>query len=231
MLLTVDLTKLQIVKGQVLLDAGCGEGRHCEGALELGAKVVGFDLNSTALTQAATRLLGKTNGSSFLKANALTLPFTDESFDRIICSEVMEHVENYKIAITELYRVIKPGGRIAVTIPTEPTELLYLALSTDYFETPGGHIRIFKPRTLALSLQKAGFIDITVGFAHAFHSPYWALRCLVGLSSADQNKWVILFRKLLLEATRSLPAQRIEKLFNYVFPKSLVLYGRRRDST
>ena len=79
MLLTVDLTKLQIVKGQVLLDAGCGEGRHCEGALELGAKVVGFDLNSTALTQAATRLLGKSNGSSFLKANALTLPFTDES--------------------------------------------------------------------------------------------------------------------------------------------------------
>ena len=222
MLLTVDLTKLQIVKGQVLLDAGCGEGRHCEGALEL---------NSTALTQAATRLLGKTNGSSFLKANALTLPFTDESFDRIICSEVMEHVENYKIAIKELYRVIKPGGRIAVTIPTEPTELLYLALSTDYFETPGGHIRIFKPRTLSLSLQKAGFIDITVGFAHAFHSPYWALRCLVGLSSADQNKWVRLFRKLLLEATRSLPAQRIEKLFNFIFPKSLVLYGRRRDST
>ena len=52
MLLTVDLERLDVRAGQRLLDAGCGEGRHCFGALEKGADVVGLDLDYPSLRAA-----------------------------------------------------------------------------------------------------------------------------------------------------------------------------------
>ena len=57
MLLTVDLERLEVRPGELLLDAGCGEGRHCYGALERGARVVGLDLDSAGLRAAVGGLL------------------------------------------------------------------------------------------------------------------------------------------------------------------------------
>lgn len=229
MLLTVDLDRLDLRSGHLLLDAGCGEGRHCAGAKGRGARVVGFDLDRAALGQARTHLMGQPGLAGFLGADARRLPFPDETFDRVICSEVMEHVQDYQRVARELHRVVKRGGRLAVTIPTATSEWLYLALSDEYFESPGGHIRIFEPRALAECLAASGFGEIRAGFAHALHTPYWALRCAVGLTRADESSWVRGYRWALLEATRSPLAARVERLLNRVFPKSLVLYAKRRE--
>jgi len=226
-LLTVDLDRLDVRSGQLLLDAGCGEGRHCVGAKGRGARVVGFDLDRTALRQAGVHLMGQPGLAGFLGADARRLPFPDETFDRVICSEVMEHIDDYQAVARELYRVVKSGGRLAVTIPTATSEWIYLALSDEYFESPGGHIRIFNPRALAQALVESGFREIRAGFAHALHTPYWALRCAVGLNRADESSWVRGYRWALLEATHSPLAQRLEGLLNWVFPKSLVLYAKR----
>ena len=86
----------------------------------------------------------------------LARDFRDASFDRVICAEVMEHVHDYRGAARELARVLRPGGRLAVTIPTATSEHLYLRLGDDYFESPGGHIRIFQPRALAKFRQGFG---------------------------------------------------------------------------
>ena len=56
MLLTVDLARLEVGKGDLVLDAGCGEGRHCFGCLERGARVVGLDLDRSALRGAVRPL-------------------------------------------------------------------------------------------------------------------------------------------------------------------------------
>ena len=92
------------------------------------------------------------------QGNIYKLPFPDEdTYDRVICSEVMEHVHSYtNAAKAELARVTKPGGKLAITIPTATSEHLYLRLGDEYFESPGGHIRIFKPRALAKGLAQAG---------------------------------------------------------------------------
>jgi SAM-dependent methyltransferase len=231
-LLTVDLDRLRLSPGERLLDAGCGEGRHCFGALERGARVVGIDLDRECLKLAARPLRSRAASlgslGDMIRGDTFHLPFADESFDAVICSEVMEHVHDYRGAARELARVTRPRGRVAVTIPTATSEHLYLRAGDDYFESPGGHIRIFRPRQLAVGLAAAGLATVGVGFAHALHTPYWLLRSLVGLPRADQNRLVKAYRLFLIRAATSRAMTAVERVLNYCFPKSLILYAEKR---
>jgi SAM-dependent methyltransferase len=231
-LLTVDLERLRVRPGEKVLDAGCGEGRHCFGALERGAHVIGLDLDAASLRANAGSLRQRAaecgSMGAMIHGNTFQLPFADAVFDKVICSEVMEHVHDYRGAARELARVTKPGGRVAVTIPTATSENLYLRVGDDYFESPGGHIRIFRPRQLALGLAEAGLATTGVGFAHALHTPYWVLRSIAGLPRADENPLVQLYRRFLLRATQSRFLTRLEGTLNYCFPKSLILYAEKR---
>lgn len=227
-MLTVDLERLELRTGDWLLDAGCGGGRHCFGALERGASVIGLDLDLAALRIARAGIQERkaSAGGGVLRGDVFALPFADGRFDRVICSEVMEHVHDYRAAIRELVRVTRPGGTIAITIPTAPSEHLYLRLGRDYFESPGGHIRIFSPRKLARALGAAGVRVTGVGFAHALHTPYWTLRGALGLHD-ERRAPVRAYRAFLLRASLSPIWIRIERALDWIFPKSLVMYGRR----
>jgi len=194
--------------------------------------VVGLDLDLASLKTSAHKLERRASECDRLGAlihgNAFQLPFADATFDKVICSEVMEHVHDYRSAARELARVTKPGGCLAITIPTATSEHLYLRVGDDYFESSGGHIRIFRPRQLALGLAEAGLATIGVGFAHALHTPYWVLRSVAGLPRADENALVQLYRRFLLLATQSRFLTRLEGVLNYCFPKSLILYAEKR---
>jgi SAM-dependent methyltransferase len=232
MLLTVDLARLRVRQGERLLDAGCGEGRHCFGALERGAHVVGLDLDAASLRAAAggLRKRGEEIGrlGAMLRGDPFALPVADGRFDKVICSEVMEHVHDYTAAARELARVLRPGGLAAITIPTATSEHLYLRVGDDYFESPGGHIRIFKPRQLAKGLARAGFATTGVGFAHALHTPYWVLRSVAGLPHADESALVRAYRLFLIRATASPAMTWLETALNYFCPKSVILYAEKR---
>ena len=234
MLLTVDLERLDIQPGHLLLDAGCGEGRHCFGSLSRGASVVGLDLDFDSMRDASRNLRqrGDEHGrlAEMAQGDAFHLPFADATFDRIICSEVMEHVHDYRGALSELARVAKPGAKIAVTIPTATSEHLYLRLGDEYFESPGGHIRIFKPRELAEGMAAAGFDAVGCGFAHGFHTPYWVLRSVMHLPDADLSLLVRIYRDFLIRATASKWMDRLERILNYVCPKSVIVYGAKPSS-
>jgi 2-polyprenyl-3-methyl-5-hydroxy-6-metoxy-1,4-benzoquinol methylase len=194
--------------------------------------VVGLDLDSGALRGAAPGLRARAHElgalGAMIRGDTFRLPFRDETFDKIICAEVMEHVHDFRAAARELARVTQPHGMVAVTIPTATSEQLYLRVGDDYFESPGGHIRIFKPRELARGLAQAGLVTVGVGFAHALHTPYWVLRSLAGLPRADRNALVRAYRAFLIRAAVSPAMQWLEGALNYCFPKSLILYTEKR---
>ena len=230
-MLTVDLDRLGVGPGDWLLDAGCGGGRHCFGSLDRGARVVGLDLDVEGLKLAGAGLaererLGLSARGGLLQGDVFGLPFADARFDRVICSEVMEHVHDYGGAVRELVRVLRPGGTIGITIPTATSEHVYLHLTRDYFESPGGHIRIFRPRQLARAMSEAGLRVSGVGFAHSLHTPYWALRSLLGLHDETPGP-VRSYRKFLMRASTSRAWTRIERGLDWIWPKSLILYGCR----
>jgi SAM-dependent methyltransferase len=230
--LTVDLDRLGVEPGDRLLDAGCGGGRHCFGALERGAHAWGLDLDLEGLRIARAGIHERRGAATeklhggVLEGDVFRLPFADGSFDRVVCAEVMEHVHDYPAAVGELVRVLRPGGRIGITVPTAITERVYFALTHAYFESPGGHIRIFAPRDLARAMARAGISVEGVGFAHALHSPYWAIRCAVGLH--DENpRPTRAYRRFLIRAEASRAWRSVERVFDRLWPKSLVLYGTR----
>jgi len=231
-MLTVDFHKLSLEKGDFVLDAGCGEGRHIFECFRHHCSILGMDLSQQSLLKARyvlgeMRARKEANGQALLlRGDALRFPFLEGTFHKIICAEVIEHVDDDRLGIAELGRVLKPGGKIAVTVPTLFTEHVYDFLSPEYFRTPGGHVRKVIPQELARSLENNGLRVYAVGFAHAFHSPYWMLRCLFGL---HREKAIIplIYRKFLHLSLFSRPLRFLEKLCNYFFPKSIILYAQK----
>jgi ubiquinone/menaquinone biosynthesis C-methylase UbiE len=124
--LTVDFDRLGLVTGERLLDLGCGGGRHAFEAMRRGARVVALDYSAAELkdvgaVSAAMVQAGEVTDAVWagvVNGDALDIPFPDASFDRIITSEVLEHIWDDERAIEELVRVLRPGGRLAVTVPT-----------------------------------------------------------------------------------------------------------------
>ena len=78
-----------------------------------------------------------------VRGDLLPLPLPDASVDRVIASEVLEHIPDDVTAMAEIARVLKPGGRVAVTVPRYGPERICWALSDEYHANEGGHIRIY----------------------------------------------------------------------------------------
>ncbi|OGW16525.1 MAG: hypothetical protein A3G93_11235 [Nitrospinae bacterium RIFCSPLOWO2_12_FULL_45_22] len=232
-MLTVNLDIFQVKPGELVLDAGCGTGRHC---LELSKKgdyqIYAMDTDRESLLKVhyMIELMALKKESigriRLVKADAQNLPFKDGAFHKIICAEVLEHIPDDNRGIRELVRVLKKQGEMAVTVPTWFTEALYGRLSKEYFNCPGGHIRKYGFRELAKKLFQNQLEIHAVRFEHAFHSIYWLLRCVFGLSNelAWLPSW---YHKFLVLGIHSRFAQRVESILNHFFPKSIVFYTRR----
>ncbi|MEE8436082.1 MAG: methyltransferase domain-containing protein, partial [bacterium] len=150
-----------------------------------------------------------------LRGNAQSLPFRAASFDRVLCSEVLEHVDDPRRAAAELARVLKPGGMLAASVPTPATEWLYRFSSDDYFNTPGGHVRIFSMGRLRKLLAGQGLEVIDLHFEHAFHSIYWWVRCVFGLH-AENHPAIRHCKKILTHVMFSPALVRAERWSNWV---------------
>jgi ubiquinone biosynthesis O-methyltransferase len=112
------LDGLEPKAGDRVLDIGCGNARDIMPILRAGARVVGIDLSAGMIQQARLELAAAGYPDVELEiGDATRLRFAAESFDKILCSEVIEHIPNTDDAISEMYRVLKPGGRLIVSTP------------------------------------------------------------------------------------------------------------------
>jgi SAM-dependent methyltransferase len=236
-MLTVRYDRLGLRAGDRLLDLGCGGGRHAFEALRRGAVVTALDaegaeLKDVAILFAAMSEAGQAgNGASgtVVNGDAVHLPFPDASYDRVIAAEVLEHIPPDGAALTELARVLRPGGTIAVTVPRFGPELVNWALSDEYHNVPGGHIRIYRRGVLVQRMKEAGLRVTGWHHAHALHSPYWWLKCAVGTTNSE-NPLVKAYHHLLVwDIEKATPFTRVpERLLNPVMGKSLIVYGEKR---
>jgi len=237
-MLTVDYDRLGLRPGERLLDLGAGFGRHAFEAFRRGAATVAVDLahdelracNNTFVAMAEAGQCPPTAAAGSVQGSALQLPFRDAAFDRIIASEVLEHIERDGDALRELARVLRPGGTLAVTVPGWLAEVVCWKLS-DRYPAPaaaGGHVRVYTAVVLRNRLRQAGFEPFGLGRAHGLHTPYWWLRCAVGLDR-DDHRLVRAFHRLLVWDITDRPAvtRLADRALSRVMAKSVVLYARR----
>lgn len=236
-MLTVRYRRLGVRPGDRLLDLGAGGGRHAYEAMRLGASVTALDADAaevkdvswtiTALQAESSVAAGGGSGTA-LVGDALDLPFPSATFDRVIAAEVLEHIPEDRRAIAELARVLRPGGTMAVTVPRWWPELLTWALSDEYHDKPGGHIRIYRRSVLASRLEAAGLVVYGSHHAHALHSPYWWLRAAVGVDRDDQALVRVYHRMLVWDITAHTPLTAwTEWALNPLLGKSAVIYVRK----
>ncbi len=232
-MLTVKLNLLQILEKDVVLDAGCGAGRHTmEASKWHSSKFVAVDRSLSELKRLKYVLdlmaeKGELNGNVVLiVGDVLQLPFKDEAFTKIICTEVLEHLHEDVRGVEEMVRVLKNHEEMVVSVPTPYTEHLFGNLSYEYFRTPGGHVRIYKKKELLQKLRKSGLRILYVCREHAFHSIFWMLKCLCGLDNQDALI-PALWEKLLIFSTQIKLLKKIENFWNHLFPKSIVVYTRK----
>ena len=237
-MLTVDFRRLGLRAGDRLLDLGCGGGRHAFEGHRRGAHTVALDRNGgdtkdAAAMLAAMRLAGEAPAGALgtaVNGDALSLPFADHTFDRVIAAEVLEHLPAHDAAMAELARVLRPGGALAVTVPRWFPERVCWALAEEYHapHVPDGHVRIYRRSQLARLVTTAGLRPTGSHHAHALHAPYWWLKCAIGLNRPDHWPVRTYHRFLLWDITRKpVLTKALDRALNPVLGKSLVLYATK----
>jgi SAM-dependent methyltransferase len=234
--LTVDFRRFPVGEGDRVLDMGCGGGRHAFEAYRKGARVVAFDHDTGELppvagmfaAMAAEGEAGPSGAAHAMAGDATAMPFGDCSFDRVIAAEILEHVPHDQRAMAEIARVLRPGGIAAVTVPAWLPERVCWALSSEYHEVPGGHVRIYTRPELERKLGHAGLRVMGGHHAHGLHSPFWWLKCAVGVHD-ENNPLVRAYHRMLVWDIMRRPVWTTapEAALNPLIGKSLVLYARK----
>ena len=235
-MLTVDFDRLGLAAADRVLDMGCGAGRHAFEMYRRGCVVVAFDMDANELADVQQIFSHMRDASEVpvgadattQQGDAMALPFADGEFDRVIAAEVLEHITTDVDAIRELVRVLRPGGTMAVSVPRWFPEVINWRLSAEYHEVEGGHIRIYTDTELIDKMRRAGLTYQGRTYAHGLHSPYWWIKCAVGVTK-DDHPLVRTYHRMLVWEIVHQPRilQFAGRILDPLIGKSLVLYFRK----
>jgi ubiquinone/menaquinone biosynthesis C-methylase UbiE len=161
------------LQGQLILDCGCGAGQYVMALLALGADTWGIEHDENKV--AAFRVSNPQEAHRILNGDIQSLPFEDGRFDVVLANEVLEHIPNDRRGLREMYRIMRPGGRLFLFSPNR----LYP------FETHGVYT-IRSDRNVPMHTPFIPYIPLPIGRRYL---RYWA-----------RNYWPWELRKLISEA-------------------------------
>jgi len=232
---SIDPRLLDISPTDRVIDLGCGTGRHVLELSKQPAQLLGADISRHDLRigRFLVEIMRRRNEVQarvhWLQTAGERLPFVDGAFDRVICTETLEHVGDDAVLARELVRVLKPGGILAVSVPDEYSEKVFWKLSQNYRTHAGGHVRIYDRRRIVRLLREAGLRPYAVRYRHSLETLYWLSHIAFWSDWGKQGPITGMFRRVLdsprTRASRIVSA--LDDVGNRILPKSIVVYSRK----
>ncbi len=212
-----------------VIDVGCGEGTMARFAGSQGAAVIVTDVSQACVDQSVRRLQRtKARSVTGHVSNSRPLPVPSEFCTRIICLEVLEHVDAPEAVLAELVRVAKPNSLFLLSVPDPSSEAIQKELAPDsYWEQPN-HLRVFERQSFHDLVTKAG-LTVEQHFFRSFYSAiYWSLFWAADQEYGDPEKPVLKYWRLTWDALLSCEqGQKVIKTLNQALPKSQVILARK----
>ncbi len=173
------LMQLHKNKRRRYLDAGCGTGAMMLEMLPYFRSVYGLDMSTEALNFCRKRKLTKVTQADL----ETKLPYPANYFDAITALDIVEHIKRDSFFITELYRLLQPGGKLIVTVPA------YRSLWT-YWDVKLGHKRRYRLEQIQSLLTAAGFNINRITYFNSFLLAAVPIRQAKNFLGANQSDFI-----------------------------------------
>jgi SAM-dependent methyltransferase len=214
----------------VVLDVGCGDAGAMAFCANRGAHVILADVDGAKIAKAAERLAhSPARKVQFFETDCDPLPLPDATATRVVCTEVLEHVDDPTAFMAELVRVGRPGAIYLLSVPDPAPEGLQQHLAPAvYFQKPN-HIRIFEREEFAELVRKAGLTVEQRYYQGYFWAMWWVLFWQSGLpletaaSNPVLENWTRTWQALL----DSKDGLRTKRLLDRFMPKSQLIVARK----
>lgn len=148
-----------ITADDTLLDVGCGEGVATLFAVRQGASVIFTDSEHDKVRDLARQVEAQSDKPNLgLVSNSLPLPLADGCASKVVCMEVLEHIDQPEPFMAELVRMGRPGALYLLSVPAPVGEHLQQGIApASYYQAPN-HVQIFTPERFAAMVEDAGLV-------------------------------------------------------------------------
>jgi ubiquinone/menaquinone biosynthesis C-methylase UbiE len=176
----IEMARAHLTNASNILDVGCGANFHYDSFLaEMGKHPICVDFAMSFL-----RFAPKDARIRLVQADATLLPFVQSTFDGVICSETIEHIERDDAVIGEIARVLRPGGILVITVPNlwNASRLLEMVKHRDFaVRMMTGHLREYTQANLRRLLRPyftvEKWLPVTFGWTGKVGGPIdWLVR-------------------------------------------------------
>ncbi len=223
----------QITTADTVVDVGCGGGGATDFAATCGADVIATDVNPQKLAALEARLrISPARGFKTVLSDSNPLPLPDGLASRVICMEVLEHVEDPRQLLAELVRIGRPDARFLISAPDPASESVQRMIAPSCYWEPPNHLRVFQHEELDELVREAGLV-IENRPSHFF---YWSMWWILFWGTDGSYRfgepeskapvldyWNKTWHALLCSAN----GRRVAKALNELMPKSNVLVARK----
>jgi ubiquinone/menaquinone biosynthesis C-methylase UbiE len=217
-----------VLPEDILVDVGCGDGGNASFCADRGARLILVDVDADSIAAAKKRLESRTKRAEFHVSDSNPLPVASGVASKVVCTEVLEHVDDPAQVMAELVRIGRPGALYLLAVPDPSSEhMMEKVAEAMYFQRPN-HIRIFERQAFEQLVTSAGLM-----IEHrAFYSFYWTMWWLLywsgeGEKPSSKNKltdhWERLWGGLLAKPK----GRMLKAMLDEIAPKSQIIIARK----